>query len=46
MTDTSPHEQLDGMITAYWISQAIYAAAKFDNSKDNEADESRRLFIV
>ena len=30
MTDASPHEQLDGMITGYWISQAIYAAAKFD----------------
>ena len=30
MTDTSPHQQLDGMITGYWISQAIYAAAKFD----------------
>ncbi len=29
MTDTSPHQQIDGMITGYWISQAIYAAAKF-----------------
>src|SRR5207244_4077912 len=26
---TSPQEQLDRMITGYWISQAIYAAAKF-----------------
>jgi hypothetical protein len=30
MTETSAHEQLDRMITGYWISQAIYAAAKFD----------------
>jgi ubiquinone/menaquinone biosynthesis C-methylase UbiE len=33
----SPHEQLDRMITGYWISQAIYAAAKFsiaDHLKD------------
>lgn len=30
MTGTSPHQQLDGMITGYWISQAIYAAAKFN----------------
>jgi hypothetical protein len=30
MTDTSPEQQLDGMITGYWISQAIYAAAKFE----------------
>ena len=29
MTDTSTHQQLDQMITGYWISQAIYAAAKF-----------------
>jgi len=29
MTEASPHQQLDGMITGYWISQAIYAAAKF-----------------
>jgi hypothetical protein len=29
MADASPHQQLDRMITAYWISQAIYAAAKF-----------------
>lgn len=37
MTQTSPHQQMDGMITAYWISQAIYAAAKFgiaDHLKD------------
>jgi hypothetical protein len=37
MTDTSPEQQLDGMITGYWISQAIYAAAKFgiaDELKD------------
>jgi len=26
---TSPHDQLDEMITGYWISQAVYAAAKF-----------------
>ncbi len=30
MTETSVPEQLDRMITGYWISQAIYAAAKFD----------------
>ena len=30
MTETSAPEQLDRMITGYWISQAIYAAAKFD----------------
>lgn len=29
MNRTAPHEQLDRMITGYWISQAIYAAAKF-----------------
>jgi ubiquinone/menaquinone biosynthesis C-methylase UbiE len=29
MTDASTHQQLDQMITGYWISQAIYAAAKF-----------------
>lgn len=29
MTDTAPHQQLDRMISGYWISQAIYAAAKF-----------------
>jgi len=29
MTATSPPEQLIRMITGYWISQAIYAAAKF-----------------
>jgi hypothetical protein len=37
MTETSPHQQLDRMITGYWISQAIYAAAKFgiaDHLKD------------
>jgi len=37
MTETSPQQQLDGMITGYWISQAIYAAAKFsiaDHLKD------------
>src|SRR5436190_22362333 len=25
----SPHQQLDRMISGYWISQAIFAAAKF-----------------
>ncbi len=30
MIEASPHQQLDRMITGYWISQAIYAAAKFD----------------
>lgn len=30
MSEPSPHDQLDRMITGYWISQAIYAAAKFD----------------
>jgi hypothetical protein len=37
MADISPHQQLDQMITGYWISQAIYAAAKFaiaDHLKD------------
>jgi ubiquinone/menaquinone biosynthesis C-methylase UbiE len=29
MSEPSAHEQLDRMITGYWISQAIYAAAKF-----------------
>ena len=28
--ELAPHEQLDRMITGYWVSQAIYAAAKFD----------------
>ncbi len=30
MSDNSTHLKLDKMITGYWISQAIYAAAKFD----------------
>jgi ubiquinone/menaquinone biosynthesis C-methylase UbiE len=29
MAELSAHQQLDQMITGYWISQAIYAAAKF-----------------
>jgi hypothetical protein len=29
MAAMSPHQQLDQMISGYWISQAIYAAAKF-----------------
>ncbi len=29
MTAASPHQQLDQMISGYWISQAIYAAAQF-----------------
>jgi hypothetical protein len=29
MQTISPHAQLDRMITGYWLSQAIYAAAKF-----------------
>ena len=29
MADASAHQQLDQMITGYWVSQAIYAAAKF-----------------
>ncbi len=29
MTDTATRQQLDGMITGYWISQMIYAAATF-----------------
>ena len=29
MTKQLPHQQLDQMITGYWISQTIYAAAKF-----------------
>jgi ubiquinone/menaquinone biosynthesis C-methylase UbiE len=37
MAEKSTHQQLDQMITGYWISQAIYAAAKFaiaDHLKD------------
>jgi hypothetical protein len=37
MAELSPHEQIDRMISGYWISQAIYAAAKFgiaDQLKD------------
>ncbi len=37
MTEASTHQQLDRMITGYWISQAIYSAAKFgiaDHLKD------------
>jgi ubiquinone/menaquinone biosynthesis C-methylase UbiE len=37
MADVSTHLQLDQMITGYWISQAVYAAAKFgiaDHLKD------------
>ena len=37
MAEVSTHQQLDQMITGYWISQAIYAAAKFgiaDHLKD------------
>ena len=37
MAETSTHQQLDQMITGYWISQAIYAATKFgiaDHLKD------------
>src|SRR5262245_46928689 len=37
MAETATHRQLDQMITGYWISQAIYAAAKFgiaDHLKD------------
>ena len=37
MAETSTHQKLDQMITGYWISQAIYAAAKFaiaDHLKD------------
>ncbi|MBI1247282.1 methyltransferase [bacterium] len=37
MTEVPPTMQLDRMITGYWISQAIYAAAKFnvaDHLKD------------
>src|SRR5215470_14073452 len=37
MAEISMHQQLDQMITGYWISQAIYAAAKFgiaDHLKD------------
>jgi len=30
MDNAAPHQQLDQMITGYWVSQAIYAAAKFD----------------
>ncbi len=29
MDGTSPHAELDRMITGYWLSQAIYAAAHF-----------------
>ena len=37
MAEVSTHQRLDQMITGYWISQAIYAAAKFaiaDHLKD------------
>jgi ubiquinone/menaquinone biosynthesis C-methylase UbiE len=37
MAEISAHQQLDQMISGYWISQAIYAAAKFgiaDHLKD------------
>jgi hypothetical protein len=37
MAEQSTHQQLDQMITGYWVSQAIYAAAKFavaDHLKD------------
>src|SRR4051812_42742409 len=37
MAETSTPQQLDQMITGYWISQAIFAAAKFaiaDHLKD------------
>jgi hypothetical protein len=37
MAEILPHQQLDQMISGYWISQAIYAAAKFgiaDHLKD------------
>ena len=37
MAETSTHQRLDQLITGYWISQAIYAAAKFgiaDHLKD------------
>ena len=37
MTEGSAHQQLDQMITGYWMSQAIYTAAKFgiaDHLKD------------
>ena len=37
MTEASAHQQLDEMITGYWISQAIYAASQFgiaDHLKD------------
>ena len=37
MSNVSAPQKIDGMITAYWISQAIYAAAKFgiaDQLKD------------
>lgn len=30
MNHVSPQQQLDRMISGYWVSQAIYAAAKFD----------------
>jgi hypothetical protein len=29
MPELSPHDQLDRLITGYWLSQAIYAAAHF-----------------
>lgn len=42
MTEALPHQQLDGMITGYWISQAIYAAAKF-NIADHLKDGSKSV---
>lgn len=29
MTDLAPHQQLDQIISSYWTSQAVFAAAKF-----------------
>ena len=44
MTNIPPQAQLGQMITAYWTSQAIYAAAKFGiadllNDGPKSADE-------
>jgi hypothetical protein len=30
MAEPSPQEQIGGMLTGYWVSQAVYVAAKLD----------------
>ena len=42
MPETAEYEQMDQMITGYWISQAVYAAAKF-NIADHLKDGPRTV---